>query len=579
MMGLQAGFQFPVKKIRAWVLLSLLAFGLVVTLFPLGPNLVKAQVEDVAVPSSPEVNIGNSIDGFPVLLDGKVLFTVKEGIPGVTTAEERANIISQRILTAAQDPTVSPDSIRASTEDNQSIVLAGDTVIFTVRAEDEQALGIPHPKLANEAVGRIQQELIIYREQRSLWRLLSSIVITVLSTIAIFLFLKGLLFSTSKALTKLQQRQEAGTLSVQFRSTQMLGAGATSYLVGGLIRLLRIGLILVALYVYVPFVLSQFPATKALGESVLQNIASRVHLLTEGFVAYLPKLAILVIFALITYYVIEFAKQVIVELGRHDVYPWFYPEWVQPTIRLVSMLIVAIAMVIAAPLLPGFGSPSFQGISLFVGALLTLGSSSAVANALAGIILIYTRAFQLGDFIRIDTIIGEVKDKSLFVTRILTPKQETVTIPNSSVLNNNVTNYSAICRESNGFLLLHTTVTLGYDVPWRKIHQVLIEAAKATSYIEQEPAPLVLQTNLNDFNVSYELNAYTAYPVKMPAIYSELHQNVQDKCNEAGIEIMSPTFSALRDGNHSTIPADYLPEDYVPPGFVVNGSNRQTPHA
>jgi small-conductance mechanosensitive channel len=579
MMGLRAGFQSPGKKIRAWVLLSLLAFGLVVTLFPLGPNMVKAQVEDVAVPSSPEANIGNSIDGFPVLLDSEVLFRVKEGIPGLATAEERAKIISQRILAVAQDPTLSPDSIRANTENNQSVVLAGDTVIFTVRAEDEQAFGIPHPKLADEAVERIQRELIIYREQRSLWRLLSSIVITVLSTIAIFLFLRGLLFSTSKMLTKLQRRQEAGMLSVQFRSTQMLGAGATSYLLGGLIRLLRIGLILLALQLYVPFVLSQFSATKALGESLLKNIASRIHLLTEGFVAYLPKLAMLAIFALITYYVIEFAKQVIVELGRHDVYPWFYPEWVQPTIRLVSMLIVAIALVIAAPLLPGFGSPSFQGISLFIGALLTLGSSSAVANALAGIILIYTRAFQLGDFIRIDTVIGEVKDKSLFVTRVLTPKQETVTIPNSSVLNNNVTNYSAICRESNGFLLLHTTVTLGYDVPWRKIHQVLIEAAKATSYIEQEPAPLVLQTNLNDFNVSYELNAYTAYPVKMPTIYSELHQNIQDKCNEAGIEIMSPTFSALRDGNHSTIPADYLPEDYMPPGFVVNGSSHQTPHA
>jgi small-conductance mechanosensitive channel len=198
-----------------------------------------------------------------------------------------------------------------------------------------------------------------------------------------------------------------------------------------------------------------------------------------------------------------------------------------------------------------------------------LGSSSAVSNALAGLILIYTRAFQIGDFIRINEIIGNVQDKSLFVTRVVTPKQETVTIPNASVLNSNVVNYSAICRESNGHLLLYTTITLGYDVPWRKIHEVLVEAAKATAHIVSTPEPFVLQTDLNDFNVSYQLNAYTSLPTKMPRIYSELHQNIQDKCNAADIEILSPHFSALRDGNHSTIPADYLPDDYTSPGFVL----------
>ncbi|MEM9818682.1 MAG: mechanosensitive ion channel family protein, partial [Cyanobacteria bacterium P01_D01_bin.6] len=157
----------------------------------------------------------------------------------------------------------------------------------------------------------------------------------------------------------------------------------------------------------------------------------------------------------------------------------------------------------------------------------------------------------------------------------VTPKQETVTIPNASVLNNNVINYTAICRECNGQLLLYTTITLGYDVPWRKVHEVLMEAAKATDYIVTEPEPFVLQTNLNDFNVSYQLNAYTTIPEKMPRIYSALHQNIQDKCNEADIEILSPHFSALRDGNHSTIPANYLPKDYVSPGFAIQNPNHR----
>jgi small-conductance mechanosensitive channel len=569
------------KKVRAWLLLALVMFGLIIATPTWANQPASPGTTPTLETSQPSLvtgglgneGLGNQIDGYPVVLDGDVLFVVKDGIAGAATVQERAGIISHRIQAIANDATIPPDQVRFTTDEFQSVVLAGDTVLFTVRVEDEASFGKPHPELAAMTVERIQAGMVDYRERRSLRRLVTNLVATVLSTIAVFLFLKGLLFATSKLLIAIQQRREAGTLSIRVQSVQLLGAGATSYLLGSLTRLARLGLILAALYLYVPFVLSQFPATEAIGDGLLQDIADRLNLLAQGFVAYLPKFMTLAFIAVITYYVIEFAKQVILELGRQDVYPWFYPEWVQPTNRLATLLIIAVAFVIAGPYLPGFGSPAFQGISLFIGALLTLGSSSAVANALSGIILIYTRAFQLGDFIRIDNIIGDVKDKSLFVTRVLTPKQEMVTIPNASVLNSNVTNFSAICRESHGYLVLYTTITLGYDLPWRKIHDVLIEAAKATAHVEHEPAPFVLQTNLNDFNVSYEINVYTAYPHQMPLIYAELHQNIQDYCNAADIEILSPTYTSLRDGNHSTIPADYLPEDYTAPTFMVKSPN------
>ncbi|MGB3201179.1 MAG: mechanosensitive ion channel family protein [Nodosilinea sp.] len=521
--------------------------------------------------------VGNIVDGFPVVLNGEPLFYVKQGIEGVTSAEERAAIITQRVGAIAANSDLEPATIRAAIEENQSVVRVGDAVLFTVREVDAEAYDQSHPELATEAVERIQQGIIDYREQRSIRRIVTNIGLTLISTTAVFLVLRGILFGSSKLFAYIQQRRNDDTLAIQVQSVQVLGSGATSYLLAGLVRLLRLGLILVALYLYIPFVLSQFPATAEFGDSLLQNMAFRLSLLAQSFVAYLPELAMIGMIAVITHYVIEFARQVIVELGRHDVYPWFYPEWVQPTVRLAILLIVAIAIVVAGPYLPGFGSPAFQGISIFLGALLTLGSSSAVANALSGIILIYTRAFQLGDFIRIDEVVGEVQDKSLFVTRVLTPKRETVTIPNASVLNSNVTNYSAVCRESQKFLLLYTTITLGYDLPWRKVHEVLIEAAKATPDITSTPEPFVLQTALNDFNVSYQLNAYTAFPQKMPAIYSHLHQNIQDFCNAADIEILSPTFSALRDGNHSTRPPAYLPADYVAPPFVVQGTTGQPP--
>ncbi|MDF5717699.1 MAG: mechanosensitive ion channel family protein [Rhizonema sp. NSF051] len=232
--------------------------------------------------------------------------------------------------------------------------------------------------------------------------------------------------------------------------------------------------------------------------------------------------------------------------------------------------IIALALVVALPFLPGFGSPAFQGISVFLGVLLSLGSSAAVANIVAGIILIYTRAFRVGDRIKINDAIGDIVEKSLFVTQIRTTKNVVITIPNGTVLTSQILNYSALAEDPNHYLILHTTVTLGYDLPWRKVHQVLINAALATPHILAEPVPFILQTSLGDFYVNYEINGYTNQPKSMARIYSELHQNIQDKCNEADIEILSPHYSAIRDGNQITIPENYLHKDYKAPGFRVS---------
>lgn len=159
------------------------------------------------------------------------------------------------------------------------------------------------------------------------------------------------------------------------------------------------------------------------------------------------------------------------------------------------------------------------------------------------------------------------------VTRIRTPKFEDITIPNSTVLSSTSTNYSSNTKQVNNGLLIHTTVTIGYDVPWAAIHKALIDAALKTQMIEQTPPPFVLQTSLDDFYVSYQINVYTKEPTKQPLIYSSLHQNIQDSFNEAGIEIMSPHYNALRDGNMTTIPENYLKSDYKPSSFNVRNKD------
>jgi small-conductance mechanosensitive channel len=237
-----------------------------------------------------------------------------------------------------------------------------------------------------------------------------------------------------------------------------------------------------------------------------------------------------------------------------------HPDLVDPTYQLLRLLVIAFAIVAAFPYIPGSDSPVFRGISIFVGFLLSLGSTSLVSNLIAGLVLIYTRGLGIGDRIEIGDTVGDVVARNLLVTRIRTIKNVVITIPNSMVLSAHIVNYSANKDEQG--LILHSTVTIGYDVPWRQVHQLLIAAARATRGIIDLPGPFVMQTSLDDYYVSYEVNAYTREPARMALIYSELHQNIQDKFNEANVEIMSPSYAALRDGNAVTIPPKSVTMDY-----------------
>jgi small-conductance mechanosensitive channel len=185
------------------------------------------------------------------------------------------------------------------------------------------------------------------------------------------------------------------------------------------------------------------------------------------------------------------------------------------------------------------------------------------------------RAFQAGDRVRIADTEGTVIKRTMFVTKVLTPKNAVISVPNAMVLANHIINYSELAK--NRGLILHTTVTIGYDVPWRQVHELLLAAAHATERIEEEPEPFVLQTSLDDFYVSYEINVYVSEPTKMALIYSDLHANIQDSFHEAGIEIASPHYAAVRDGNRAAIPSDYLPKDYEVPAIRIHPLEKLLP--
>ncbi len=308
-----------------------------------------------------------------------------------------------------------------------------------------------------------------------------------------------------------------------------------------------------------------FPWTRGYAVIVYRFISTPVGAVTRGFVAYLPNLFFIAVILFVTYYLIKFTKLIFNEIGKGTIsLPGFYRGWARPTFKIVRFLIIAFTAIAIFPYLPGAGSDAFKGVSLFLGVLFSLGSTGAIANIVAGVVLTYTRAFEIGDRVKISDTVGDVMDRTLLATYVRTTKNVDITVPNAMVLGSHIINYSTSAQTG---LILHTSVTIGYDVPWKQVHELLLAAARATENVEEDPAPYVLQTSLDDFYVSYELNAYTDKPRMMAKIYSDLHQNIQDMFNEAGVEIMSPHFSAVRDGHQVNIPQQYLPKDYAAPGF------------
>ena len=513
---------------------------------------------------------GDKIDGFPVVLADETLFVIQANV-GSFSSEDRADTISNRLEKIATNSTIKIESIKLEDLENTTNIIIGDKVVVTLTEDDASVARKPRQELANEYLTIIKDNLQEYRKERSLDYLIKAAIYTVIATVAliIILIIIGRIFP--RIYNLLESWRGTRIPSLRIQNFDLVTSDRLTDILIRLVKLFRWAIVLSLLYIYLPLVFSFFPWTQQLGTNLLNYLFRAAELVLDAFFGYLPNIFVIAFIILFTYYIIRFCKLFFSEIETGDIsFPGFYREWAQPTYKLLVFLILALAAVIAFPYLPGSESPAFRGVSLFLGLLFSLGSTAAIANIVGGVILIYTRAFEVGDRVQIGDAIGNIVEKTLLVTRIRTIKNVVITMPNSTVLTSNVVNFSAALRDPNTPpLILHTTITLGYDVPWRKVHQVLLDAAVATQHILTDPAPFILLTSLDDFYVSYELNSYTDQPLMMAKIYSQLHQNIQDKCNESDIEILSPHYSAVRDGHQITIPENYLPKGYTAPGFRV----------
>ncbi len=338
-------------------------------------------------------------------------------------------------------------------------------------------------------------------------------------------------------------------------------------------RIARALVVLLLLYFYIPLVLSQFPFTREWGGTLLAWVLGSAARISTAVIGYLPNLIYIVLILLFVRYIMRFVRFLMSGVGRGEiVLPGFDPEWADPTYKLSRVVAALLTMVVCYPLLPGAGSQVFRGFSIFVGALVTFGSTAVVGNVISGIVLTYTRSFRIGDRVQIGDSVGEVLEKTLFVTRIRTVKNEVVTIPNGVVLGGRILNYSAVAEERG--LILPVIVGIGYDTDWRRVHELLLGAARKTENVLDSPEPFVWQQSLDNYAVTYELNAYTKSPREIGATHSELRKNVLDAFNEAGIEIMTPSVSALRDANQPAIPPEFNPKVSDFPGFRFLDPNR-----
>jgi small-conductance mechanosensitive channel len=510
--------------------------------------------------------------GFPVAPFKDTLFFIYAR-SGSFQPAERANAITQRIKKLYELENFSKDSLVITRSENSIEIAYRDKIILSLTETDGFWADETIEALAKNYRNLIADAVTNEIKEHTLLSILLRIGLVLLILAGAILIIYGVNSLFKRSATWLSGKKDNWFKGLKIKTYQLLDSDRQLGFFLFLNKVLRIIIIITVLYLVLPFLFSVFPWTQGWAEILFGWILTPLKKIGSGLIGYLPNLITIVIIYMVTRYAIKFFRFLALEIQNGAlVLSGFHKEWAIPTFNILKFLLYAFMFIMIFPYLPGSDSPIFQGVSVFLGVLISFGSSSAISNIVAGMVITYMRPFKIGDRVKIGEVTGDVIEKNLLVTRIRTIKNEDITVPNSSVLSGHSVNYSS--SSQNLGLILHTTVTIGYDVPWKKVHELLISAAKASKEISNKKEPFVLQTSLDDFYVAYQINAYTENPNLMAETYSSLHQNIQDKFNEAGVEILSPHYRGLRDGNATTIPADYLPPDYIPPSLNIKKNDK-----
>jgi small-conductance mechanosensitive channel len=482
-----------------------------------------------------------------VLFHGRELFEISD-ISSVTS-DQRAGIVLRRIKRAAKSPLISTDNFSIHHDDglNASLIMLDTDVMLAVWESDAAHHELPREELAEHWAGQIREAIEQYRKDYTAENYTKGAAFAAIATVIfliIWLVVHMLLRKEMKAVDKKFAHQKM----FKFLDGDSLVAMNRS-----LMKFIRTVVMFTAFIFYLNLVLSFFPWTFNLSAKLFELVSTPIINFGHGFVDNLPNLFALVVVGVLTLFILRSLKNIFAQIGEGKVrIKGFYREWSDPTYRLVRIVVIVFAVVVAFPYIPGSSSPAFKGISIFMGVLFSLGSTSAIGNIVAGLVLTYMRPFVNDDFVEISGLRGTVVLRGTFSTRLKTPTNEIISIPNASVSANHIINFSRMAEK--GGVNVGTEITIGYDVPWRKVHELLIASAAGVPDVQEHPPPKVLQLGLEDFYVKYKLIVTTAHPERRFPIRSNLRQNIQDNFTKAGVEIMSPHYQANRDGEDITLP-------------------------
>jgi small-conductance mechanosensitive channel len=489
-----------------------------------------------------------------VELDGTVLLRVR-GVSSLPAAE-RARLIRERLIEVADDESVAVDSIQVVEDANVSRIMAGDRLMMGIIDADASVELVSRPVLAAANRRRLQQAIADYRAARSPSALRRNALNALGGTVALIAAVLAVFWLWRRLDRLLTSRLRARIQTVGIQSFEVMRAERIwSALRNGLFAVRTIVLLTMVL-VYIGFVLAQFPRTRGLSRGMVAFVTAPLEVIASGIIAHIPSL----IFLVVLFFVFRLALRLIrlffdaVERGTVTLAN-FDSEWAQPTYKIVRLLVIAFGLIVAYPYIPGSESAAFRGVSLFIGIVFSLGSSTAVANIIAGYMMTYRRAFRVGDRVKVGDAFGDVVQMRLQVTHLRSPKNEEIIIPNSQILGGEVINYSSLARTQG--LILHTEVGIGYETPWRQVEAMLTLAAERTPGLAMEPPPFVLQKKLGDFAVTYELNVYCTDVPAMMRLYTALHRSILDVFNEYGVQIMTPAYEGDPDEPKIVRPKDW----------------------
>ena len=494
------------------------------------------------------------IETAPVMIDDMLLFSVR-GIQAFP-AEDRARAIVKRIREIGADPKIATDSLTAVATEAYTKIAAGGILIMRVYDADAalELEDMPRHVMAEVYLSKIKEAIEKYRLDRAPGRALRRVLAAAGATAGFVVILLLFLWLYRKLVSLIETKTKAKMRALQTKSRDLLPAERLAKALTGLLRMVRLILVAGMVYGFLDLVLSLFPATRLLSRDLGGYVLQPLGRMGRAIIEYTPDLIFIVVVIIVIRFVLKLVRSLFAGIENRTIeIRGFDHDWAMPTYKIVRVLIIALCAIVIYPYIPGTGSAAFKGLSVFAGLLISLGASSAISNVIAGYTMTYRRAFRVGDRVRIGDHLGDVTAMRLLVTHLKSPKNEEIVVPNSLILNSQIVNYSSMAQDKG--LILHTEVTIGYDVPWRQVEALLLMAAERTPDVLKEPQPFVFQKQLGDFYITYELNAFTKAPLTMMRTYSDLHKNILDNFNEYGVQITSPNYEADPD-DRKIVPKD-----------------------